>query len=369
MFTCQTAWVRASRAIGSFGFDFDGESHGCRLAVRLITADNQSCGTFITPFIPGKYRPTPIHNDGTRYHWTLDYDPDGAAGKGQFRVRVSSDLPVDKKEAWDGKEFTVDLTSGFKERGTTFDRFGLMNAMKAGGTMGVHFTDLRHDGVSEDLSKDPHWIESGSRSKYEDHDEGGAHDFGYSPSTHFAGGATAGEVGGSLWRGGDYAFYADRVGPLSLKDRLEARGKVVLEVGSPDSDMHLGWFSGKRRDKSPAAAGDFIGVHIGGPTRIGHYFQPVMATARGTVARVKTGPVLKPGKAYDFSIVYDPEGNDHRGQIKVTLGGESVELPLKAGLKAEGATLDHFGLITDTQGGQVVKVYFDDLTYTAGNAR
>ena len=43
--------------------------------MRLITDDNKSCGTFITPYLPGKYRPTPIKNDGTRYHWTLRYDP------------------------------------------------------------------------------------------------------------------------------------------------------------------------------------------------------------------------------------------------------------------------------------------------------
>lgn len=360
----------SGRPVGSLGFDFDGESLGGRLAVRLITADNQSCGSFVTPFIPGKYRPTPIHNDGTRYHWTLDYDPDGAAGKGQLHFRVSSDLPTDKHEEWDGKEFTVDLTPGFKDRGTTFDRFGLMNAMKAGGTMGVHFSDLKHDGVVEDLSQDPHWIESGNRSKYEDRDQVGAHDFGYSPATNFAGGAAAGEVGGGLWRSGNYAFYADRVGPLNLNDRLEAHGKVVLQIGSPDSDMHFGWFSGAHRDKSPVETGDFIGVHIGGPTRIGHYFQPAMATSRGTVAHPKTGPVLKPGKVYDWSFVYDPDANDHQGQIKVTLGDESVTLPLRPGLKTEGATLDHFGLLSDTLGGQLVKVYFDDITYTsAGKAK
>ena len=55
-----------------------GENSGARLAVRLITAKNQSCGTFIPPFIPGKFRPTAIRNDGTRYTWKLDYDPNAA---------------------------------------------------------------------------------------------------------------------------------------------------------------------------------------------------------------------------------------------------------------------------------------------------
>src|SRR5262249_9614690 len=52
------------RPISSLGMHMDCERRGARLAVRLITGKNQSCGTFITPFIPGKFRPTPIRNDG-----------------------------------------------------------------------------------------------------------------------------------------------------------------------------------------------------------------------------------------------------------------------------------------------------------------
>src|SRR6266536_2542576 len=79
------------RPIGSLGLDMDCEQSGARLAVRLITGQNRSCGTFITPFIPGKFRPTPIRNDGTRYHWTLDYDPAGADGRGQFKFTFRGD--------------------------------------------------------------------------------------------------------------------------------------------------------------------------------------------------------------------------------------------------------------------------------------
>src|SRR5947209_13236146 len=68
------------RPTGSLGLNMDCERSGARLAVRLITGRNQSCGTFVTPFIPGKFRPTPVRNDGTRYQWTLDYDPQGAGG-------------------------------------------------------------------------------------------------------------------------------------------------------------------------------------------------------------------------------------------------------------------------------------------------
>src|SRR5579862_7033891 len=113
----------SGRPINSLGMDFDGEGSGGRLAVRMISGRNKSCGTFITPFIPGKYRPTPIRKDGTRYHWALDYDPSANAGKGQFAFTIKSDSS--KPEGFEGKPFVVDLPDGFKADGATFDRFGL----------------------------------------------------------------------------------------------------------------------------------------------------------------------------------------------------------------------------------------------------
>src|SRR6185312_7119492 len=89
-----------------------------------------------------------------------------------------------------------------------------------------------------------------------------------------------GELGGLMWRSGLYAYYADRVGPLSLDHRLEASGKVVLNVGPPDSGIYFGWFNGAEKKFSPTQAGNFVGVKVGGPTKVGHYFLPAYATAR-----------------------------------------------------------------------------------------
>jgi hypothetical protein len=262
----------SGRPINSFGLNIGGEPSGGRLAVRLIGNANKSCGTFVTPFIPGKYRPTPIKNDGTRYTWTLN--------RGTFE-----------------------------------------NSMPAG-----------------------------------------AHDFGYS-ATSFAGGAP-GEVGGIFWRGGEYAYYADRVGPLTLDDRLEASGRVVLVVGGVDADMYLGWFNSTSKDKPPTRAGHFLGVHVGGPTRVGHYFHPAFTTASGKTGHANAGPLLTPGKVYQWSLVYDPAAENGQGAIQVTLGEENVTLPLRRGCK-QGVRLDRFGLFTPVEGGQIVKIYLDDLKYTA----
>jgi len=44
--------------------------------------------------------------------------------------------------------FSVDPPEGFKTQGTRFDRFGLMNMMKAGGRMSICFDGLRYEGRS-----------------------------------------------------------------------------------------------------------------------------------------------------------------------------------------------------------------------------
>ena len=369
----------SGRPIGSLGLDFDFEGKGARLAVRLITSGNKSCGTFITPYLPGKFRPTPLKFDGTRYRWTLDYDPQAAGGNGRFTFTMTSDthktqdygkLPdLHEKEAQarfpNTTTFTVDLTSGHKAEGANFDRFGVCNAMKSGGTATMFFDDLQFNGVMQDFSKDPEWIGTGNRISYEDREVTGAHDFGYSAETNFAGGS-AGEVGGGLWRSGAFGYYADRVGPVNLEQRLEARGKVRLITAGPDSDMQIGWFNSAAKDKNAGDAENFVGIHVGGPTRIGHYFIPAYATAKGIKGKVEHGPILKPGKALDWSLIYDPAANGGNGEMRVTLGTESVTLALKPGQKAQGASMDRFGLFTSTAGGQMVKIYLDDLQYSVG---
>jgi hypothetical protein len=370
------------RPVSSLGFDLDTERQGARLAVRLITGQNQSCGTFITPFIPGHFRPTPIRNDGTPYHWALDYDPSGAGGKGRFTVTFHGDLPKPgeysnanipeehKQHARsyfpDTTSFSVDLPEGFRKQGTTFDHFGMMNTMKAGGHLTIFFGDLTLDGKSDDFTNDPNWDASGNRATYAAKDVAGAHDFGFSP-THYAGGQV-GEVGGTFWRAGKYAYYADRVGPLSLDDRLEAHGKVILKSGAPDSDMYLGWFNSSSKDEPPLKAGNFLGVHVGGPTRVGHYFHPSLTSATGAHEQAKTGAVLTPGVVYEWSLIYDPAGEGGAGTIQVTLGKETQTFALRHGIKAQGATFDRFGLFTSNIGGQIVRVYFDDLKYTAARS-
>src|ERR1700683_5426235 len=140
--------------------------------------------------------------------------------------------------------------------------------------------DLSYNGQAQDFANDPKWDASRNRLTYKATDVGGAHNFGFSDTNHAGG--KQGEVGGTFWRSGKYAYYADRIGPLSLDDRLAASGREVLQVGAPDTDMYLGWFNSTEKEKPPLEAGHFLGVHVGGPTRVGHYFHPAFTTAKGT---------------------------------------------------------------------------------------
>ena len=81
--------------------------------------------------------------------------------------------------------FSVDLPEGYKQQGTTFDHFGIMNMMKPGGRMTIYFDDLQYIGRSQDFSADPNWDAAGNRKSYETAEVGGAQNFGFS-ATHFA---------------------------------------------------------------------------------------------------------------------------------------------------------------------------------------
>jgi hypothetical protein len=378
-------WFNSQQPSGgresSLGFHLAGAGGGARMSFRLVTGTNQACGTKVTEWIKGRdverYTPASIKGDGTRYAWKMDYDPQANSGNGQMQLTIHGN-GANPDKSFEGKTFTVDVPAGYKQQKTTFDRFGLANAMKSGNPMTIYFDDLQFDGKSEDFSKDPQWIALGNQTKFEDHEQTGLHDFGYSETNHAGG--SPGEVGGLMWRAGSYAYYADKIGPLGLNDRLEASGKVVLQVAAQDSGMYFGWFNSADKENGPTQAGNFLGIKVGGPTHVGHYFLPAYATAKDTPIQHKgksdhavnvsidahRGPVLVPEKVYEWKLVYDPAANDGKGSIRVTLGGESITLDLKNGDKAKNAHFDRFGLFTNHIGGSFVKIYLDDLSYTAG---
>lgn len=352
-------WFNASqpgsgRPINSLGWFLDGEKAGARLYINLVTATNRSHGAFVTRFERGK-KFLPIKPDGTRHKWSITYDP---TGSGTIRFTLDEMEPVVAK-----------LPTGLKEEGAVFDRFGLMNIHKAGGRLEIYVGDLHYGGKALDLSHDPEWQGVGNRKTYEDREPTGAQNFGFS-DTNYAGGVR-GELGGIFWRTErPWAYYADKIGPLTLDDPLLASGKIAFRVGAPDSAMCIGWFNGASKEGDPSEKKNVVGILLEGPSRIGHYFRPIYATAKGSKGDSRKGPVLVPdGKPHSWKLSYDPKANDGAGALRLTLDKETTTFNLRPGQKAEGATLDRFGVFTVRSGGSHVKVYFDDLEYTAGQKK
>jgi hypothetical protein len=304
---------------------------------------------------------------GRVHHWSLTYDPKGSRGAGVIRATI------------DDASAVCNLDPALRADGAGFNRFGLLNVMKSadGGTE-VYLDDVTVNGQTNPFDADPNWDARDNRKTYRTNNVRPRFDFGFSP-TAFAGGKPAGEIGGLIFRGDcrypqRMAYYADRVGPLTLDQPIHAAGTLVMLRGVTDSTVTFGFFN---RDsamhvnpaQSDAIPEGIIGFNIEGPSREGFCFYPIARPQHrgGAAARLDADsphvyPDAKPRK---WIFDYDPEGPVGRGRITVTLDGRAAHLDLKEGDKAAGTTFDRFGLITPWIDGNAQTVYFDDLTYTA----
>jgi hypothetical protein len=295
--------------------------------------------------------------DGTSHAWTLEYEPDGANGDGLIKFTI------------DDRKYEVALDPGHKSDGAFFDRFGIWNAQTTGGGMELYFDDVEVDGVKLDFTSDPKWEGRGNDVEFPDRVMRPFQDFGFTP-TNKAGGKAAGEIGGVIWRDDAPAYYADKVGPLTLDDELSASGTIAFRGQGSDSAVWIGWFdseSKRSRTKTEAQQPptDFLGILLEGPSRIGHYFRQGYRDAKGEGVIAETGPVLHPdGKAHRWTLRYDPDGADSKGQIHLTLDDEKLTIDLRPDARHRGATFDRFGFFNVQEGGHYVEVYVDDLEYT-----
>ena len=347
------------------------EPDGCQLEVYYGTGDGAAVGQFLAKggkAAPGKIVEQKAEDlariapDGKRHHFVLHYDPRANNGHGQIRFTLD-------QVAW-----TIPVPEDLRHRGAVFNRFGLFNEQIPGRALVVYFDDLTINGVREDFTRDPGWeaVENGERFSgsrlqrvFQDPVLYGANDFGYRP-TSFAGGGP-GEIGGRLWRVEEpeyMAYYADRVGVLTLTNRLEARGKIAIRRFAIDSGLYLGWFNAKIGDWPPTA---FAGVLLDSWTRGGRFFMPMYAAPnRHEHLDPRQSPLfVDDERMCSFRIHYDPAVNAGRGQLAVTLDGQTARLDLPAEVDRAGAVLNRFGVANFRKGnGKHSEVYLDDLEYT-----
>jgi hypothetical protein len=294
----------------------------------------------------------PFKADGTTHTWSLDYDP-GAAGENGIMTFVL-----------DGKTYTQTLASGHKVDGAEFNRFGVMNVQATGSGMEVSFHHLKLDGQPLDLGSDAGWEARGNKVEFKDRHMRPFHDIDWM-ATSRAGGKV-GEIGGVMWRDEKPAYYASKVEPLTFEDELFASGQITFNGAGSDSGVYLGWFNANSKANKLTSdhvqpQANILAVLLEGPSRIGHYFRPAYATAKGEGMIQDSGPIIRPdGRAHQWLLHYLPNS----GQINVRLDDEITTIAISPQHRQQGASFDRFGLFNVQVGGHFVDIALDDLTYT-----
>lgn len=301
---------------------------------------------------------------GVTHRWSLDYDPNGNAGRGVITATIGDATAV------------CELDLGHKDDGARFDRFGLLNVMKSADGPGVfQLDDLEVQGERSTFDSDPGWEGRGNRREFVSANVRPRFDFGFSPTRH-AGGRAPGELGGLVFRGdcrepARLASYGDRVGPLTLRQPLRASGTIVLRRGVSDSTTLLGFYHHQRSLRvNPSQDSGypecFLGFAVEGPSRDGFLVYPVTRSGEGRHAYAD-GPdrpaILPDGRPHRWSLAYEPGDGDH-GRVVLTF--DETRVPLDLPEDGDETTFDRFGIVTTWIDGNAQSIYFDDLTYTAG---
>jgi uncharacterized protein len=354
-----------SRPYNWLGFCLAGERTGCAVNVGYRTAGGYAGGPGrVTGYGPGWYAKPKVRDihlipaDGMRYTFELTYDPGGADGAGEITFTLGGTVP------FTGGPFRYKLPPEHRKSGATFDSFGIINALSSGNALTAYFDDLVIDGRAESFDADPNWVAQGNRARFDDYALEGAHQFGFSDSA-FAGGS-CGELGGLLYSSRSVpGYYADKIGRLTLDDRLTASGKIALERYGSDGGMYLGWFDSRKRGHPPA---NILGVLIDGTTSTGPRFRGFAASGdpKASMRARDTAPVIPPdGKPHTWKIDYDPAS----ARLAVWLDDRPDSFVLSPEMRKAGATFDRFGLFVHEGGGRASRIYVDDLEYTSADTQ
>lgn len=350
---------RGWRTPNSLVFRLDGNGPGYWVFFEYGTQHGLTAGKGC--FEGERYQTTPTKPfaaDGTEHTWTLEYDP--TTGQGGLITFIL-----------DGQPWTIAFDPSHKADGANFNRFGILNVQLSGDAAEAWFNDLTIDGERIDLSNDPHWEARGAKAEFAAPVVRPFNDAKWNATSHAGG--QRGEIGGVFWRDDPPAYYGTSCGKLTLEDELFASGRIVMLDAATDSGVYFGWFDVASKTNRPArdrtiTQTNALAIAIEGPSRIGHYFRAAFWNSAGQGVLQAEGPVLLPdAKSRPWTLRYSPQGADGRGEITVSLGDEKTSVALPEGVRKVGAVFDHFGFFNFQPDGHYVKVFVDDLEFSARN--
>jgi hypothetical protein len=206
----------------------------------------------------------------------------------------------------------------------------------------------------ERFDKDPRWDSVNSRSDVPAK-RTIRQDFGYSRTTNVVGNGDVGEIGGFISPAAEPAYYARKIATKTLRDSLAASGKLLckgreihLLLAFFNADTVNEWRTPNSFALRILGRGDVFFAYVEYTTskwRAGGDSPGGFATVKDP----KSGRIalrgFRTGVKHDWSLRYDPEGNNGGGSVTVTLGGETAVCHLDKGHKADGATFNRFGLL------------------------
>ena len=295
------------RPLNSMRLELGGAKRTVLAHFRVTAPDNRAAGTLVPQGGQTKKdkKGAGVTAEGAKHRFSFEFDPAANGGRGEFRARID-DLP----------EGHFELSDELRRQHFSFTHLGLMNTLKSGSPMEVYFDDISLNGRTFTFDHDPGWHKHGNRDRVEEREPSGYQQYGFALTAR-AGGKT-GEAGGLIWnRQKVPSYYAHRVGPFTLDDRLEASGTISLWVGGADSQAHLGFFEADSIRQGQGA--NILAAVITAPTRVGHWVRPLVASAKGERSVPRQGPVLAPDeKPHRWTLRDDPAAGK-AGLLTVTL--------------------------------------------------
>lgn len=178
-------------------------------------------------------------------------------------------------------------------------------------------------------------------------------DFGYAATSHL--GAAPGEIGGFITAASEPAFYGKPLKGKSFDAPFTASGRLICKgrqfhtlLGLFNSGTINEWRTPNSIAIRLQGRGDVFFAYVEYATsrwRAGGDTPGGFATVRDPKTGRQSLKGFPIGKVFDWSMRYDPAGNNGGGTVTVTIGDETSVCHLAKGHKADGAMFDHFGLL------------------------